>query len=301
MKCLEFLYFYLLPEQNTSSDGDTLVATTDSKFNPIPEDNKPKKSPPPKIRTDITFSPDADFAPNPRAYELNLLHSDLDFVPKTPKRAQVAALGLKTPQRLQHRRPQNGESISGDYDHAKSLFDIKTPHHIKERVVTKENKESAVGRDLSNVPFIDSTPSKRHRKVHTVDWTSPTRAGVQEQEDIYVFPPPRKLQFLEQSPRKPKTRTGPGLNAGQGLGIRGSSLGELTDNSKEHRGKPILRSHSLEEPYSGKSTSEVPALGRNLQARVRSTAEKKELLGMHLADVDVLVDGMRNAGAWGLA
>jgi len=45
---------------------------------------------------------------------------------------------------------------------------------------------------------------------------------------------------------------------------------------------------------------EVDMGGTRMQARARTTEEKKELLGTMLGNVDALVEGVRKAGIWGL-
>ena len=45
---------------------------------------------------------------------------------------------------------------------------------------------------------------------------------------------------------------------------------------------------------------EVDIGGTRMQARARTTEEKKELLGTMLGNVDALVEGVRKAGIWGL-
>jgi hypothetical protein len=61
---------------------------------------------------------------------------------------------------------------------------------------------------------------------------------------------------------------------------------------------PMVRSQSVNEIglMTPAPTNSCSPRGR----RVKSTQEKKELLGTCLGNIDALVEGMKKAGAWGL-
>ncbi|KAF8514836.1 cell division protein Cdc14 [Hysterangium stoloniferum] len=85
IKCLEFLYFYLLDE---TSDVPSL-----------------------KVSTCLAPSPSPDPTPfTPRKnHHLALFRKELDFVPVTPKKAQVNRLGVGTPRGGLRCTPKSGE------------------------------------------------------------------------------------------------------------------------------------------------------------------------------------------------
>jgi hypothetical protein len=109
IKCLEFLYFYLLDE------------TGEITLTPGTKQKTPQSLPPihdaPRIATPLPPVPDASTSsrsPSPVSspctprkipQNLRMLRKDVDFVPMTPKKAQVSRLGVGTPRTAPGRTP----------------------------------------------------------------------------------------------------------------------------------------------------------------------------------------------------
>src|SRR5450631_3306273 len=111
MKCLEFLYFYLLPEDSSVADPTIPDGTpirsrhnVNDMSSPITPRGRTMPTPPTtselssSLSSDVPFDDDETFAPNPKVAELRMLRRDIDFVPVTPvKKVLVADLGLGSP------------------------------------------------------------------------------------------------------------------------------------------------------------------------------------------------------------
>ena len=110
MKCLEFLYWYLLPEDTPpqrSPSGASLPATPAKSTAPPlhattswpgPSTRPLSARPTLVIETTIETPPRSPTKPTRTA----LLRRELDFVPTTPKKAQVSRLGVGTPRPQLH-------------------------------------------------------------------------------------------------------------------------------------------------------------------------------------------------------
>lgn len=281
-----------------------------------------------------TSSDGQPFAPNPKIHELRLLTKDLDFTPSTPvkKRQQVAALGVGTP------RTPNRKTNSAVSDHntpPKFNFDLDTrkadassdvePRTPSRRRETHADKRGAqnnedLARDPSSTPLMDfgvfATPNSMLQgrgvifpsesgssaggtssdgSTGTIEraWDQSSRA-----KDVET-PSKRKGRYLYTDPaaaggtpmRKAKSDVhSPSRHA------HSRSEANLLGNGM--RGVLMVRSQSVDEIG---LMAPTPTNGSSLHGkRVKSTQEKKELLGTCLGNVDALVEGMKKAGAWGL-
>lgn len=100
MKCLEFLYWYLLPEdtppsRNSSAPTPSLPGSPTKRSTVVPlqpTSSWPSSAPmpPPPIPSTPPRSPT-------KPTRSGLLRRELDFVPTTPKKVQVSKLGVGTP------------------------------------------------------------------------------------------------------------------------------------------------------------------------------------------------------------
>ncbi|GJJ07224.1 hypothetical protein Clacol_001424 [Clathrus columnatus] len=95
IKCLEFLYFYLIDE----TEGVPCLKL-------LPD---PSRSPSPERTTTASVSPLVPRTPRKPASRLALLRKELDFVPVTPKKVQVSKLGIGTPYSGSHHHPRDRE------------------------------------------------------------------------------------------------------------------------------------------------------------------------------------------------
>ncbi|KIJ37447.1 hypothetical protein M422DRAFT_33770 [Sphaerobolus stellatus SS14] len=102
IKCLEFLYFYLLdetgdiPAMNLKTGTPIIRSSSEEGFSPQKSSSAISRSP---------SSPEVPRTPR-KPRNLGLLRKEpLDFVPITPKKAQVARLGVGTPRKSLGRTP----------------------------------------------------------------------------------------------------------------------------------------------------------------------------------------------------
>ncbi|WVW87115.1 hypothetical protein I302_109172 [Kwoniella bestiolae CBS 10118] len=96
MKCIEFLYFYLLPEQN---DPQRAVSTSSSSSS---SSNESSLFPPSPLSTsqnsiDLPKIGHAENAHSPPGHPKELADLDMPFVPMTPRKAPQPNLGYLTP------------------------------------------------------------------------------------------------------------------------------------------------------------------------------------------------------------
>lgn len=279
-----------------------------------------------------TSSDGRPFAPNPKIHELQLLTKELDFTPSTPvkKRQQVAALGVGTP-RTPNRKTNGAVSdhitqskfISNlDTRNAGASSDVepKTPSRRQERHAAKGcthiNKD--LGRDPSPGSLIDvfamSNPKHQGRDVIFPSGSGSSAGGTSSDGSAgtidLTWDQPRRSKDVE----TPSRRGGRYLHTGSAIAggtpmrkvkseahspsRHGHSKSEANMLGNGAKSVLMVRSQSVDEigmmtPVPKKSSG---PRGR----RVKSTQEKKELLGTCLGNVDALVEGMQKAGVWGL-
>lgn len=323
MKCLEFLYFYLLPEDGTpplnsrctSSPMRPLVVDTSfsrsimsaqsksvpgSPMNfgayptplPIPLNHTPQSSfvendsqllykadsqsnarPSTPTRTSRELSA-KEASETTRSAALQMLQQEIDFVPVSPKKAQVSQLGVGTPG-----KPRvlnlNRDSAAG------------TP-------ITKKSGDaigSASAKPLLFPSFSPSTPAKK-------------KPGLMR---------PAELRLKGESVSTP-VKEGKGTEA-RSSSSRGSALASGKKEALSRSGSSNVFEESTNKsrtstPPSPTKPSQLSAaanwpsshpISQQQKPRIRSTEEKKELLGNWLGNVDALVAGVQKAGVWGLA
>jgi hypothetical protein len=261
MKCLEFLYFYLLPEDSKALDGMGRAALSQ------PDAGSSGPSRPTfdvaAMPKSMSYSHDADtscdsvnYAPNPRIAELGLLKKDLEFVPTTPKKqSDTKYLHIKgTMPVTPSKSPSRKHQLLSDPQLAKHSHTQVTP---------------------------DITP------------TTPQRSSKSLQIET-LMDTPTKHNGLMESPLAGKTK---GLKRHHS---RGSSMADATlvgtPMRREVTNMKKVPSFASVDGRSDTDGGEFIKHNRTL----RSTQEKRELLSVHLGNVNALIEGMKNAGAWGL-
>lgn len=279
-----------------------------------------------------TSSDGRPFAPNPKIHQLRLLTKELDFTPSTPvkKRQQVAALGFGTP------RTPNRKTNGAASDHnttskfnttsnvdASSDVEPKTPSRRQERHVAKGSTH--VNKDLARDPsssslmdfgvFATSNPKRQGGNVIFLSESGSSTGGTSSDGSAGT------IDLTWDQPRRAKDVGTPSKRGGRHLHT-GSAVagGTPMRKTKSEVHSPSRHAHSKSEANmlgnGGKSvlmvrSQSVDEIGllkpppTNSSSprgrRVKSTQEKKELLGTCLGNVDALVEGMQKAGAWGLA
>ncbi|KAG8890509.1 hypothetical protein FRB98_007856 [Tulasnella sp. 332] len=316
MKCLEFLYFYLLPEDGSTLGAnrctsspirpppiDALISkgspsrsvpaspvhrqfqvvqsmpVDDAGMLPLPSevldtgdatsngDNSPQHTPQTPPRSTATVPAPVPASPDRKAAALQMLRKEIDFEPVSPKKAQVAGLGVGTPGKA---RIPSSKAVSGGGIRASG--------------------QELGGTKLVFPSFTPATPArKRTQLMKSVE--------IKEKED---FPIRKGSAASSPSKRPPRTAKGEGLFKSNS---NSSILSETTNRSRSPSRPSTPASPTKSSKYlSGGSNwpSDYP-YGHQQKPRMRSTEEKKELLGTWLGNVDALVDGVQKAGVWGLA
>lgn len=372
IKCLEFLYFYLLPEEVSTISGanadqalcpqkstpvdaglqtsrdtvfNTLSGATmiDCGYSPLP--------PPPVSMITITpassdesvassTSPDSrPFVPNPKIHELRLLTKDLDFTPSTPtkKRQQIADLGVGTPH-TPNRKTKGAVSDHNTPSKLDSNFaagKINIPSDMEPGTLSRRqemHKALSTGNnqelthDLTSSSLMDFgvfvTPNPMYQGGNVIfpsesgscaGGTSSDRSTGSAGTIDLTWGPPRRANDIGTPSRRGERHlrhTGP-VAAG-GTPMR-KTKSEVHPPSRHMHSKSeasmlgsgaksvlMVRSQSVNEIG---PMAPAPIDGINIGPRgrtIKSTREKKELLGTCLGNVDALVEGMKKAGAWGL-
>lgn len=301
MKCLEFLYFYLLPEDSSFADptipDDTPICShhkVNDMSSPVTPRGPTMHTPPTtsselssSLSSDIPFDEDETFAPNPKVAELRMLRRDIEFVPVTPvKKVRMADLGLggpfksrgpsKTPTKKREHNTESGitpSSSSSSLEDVTTAIEPRTPRreHLRGRSdITLVNSHD-VGSSSLDMPRsyqdnIPRTPTKmsRHSPVTPVDTKNPSESKLKTPGRLHT----RGSSMTE------ATLVGNPIKNPKKIGLLSLDIGALQSQADE------------------KLTTDGSGL--------RSTAEKTALLGNYLGNVGALVEGMKKAGAWGL-
>lgn len=111
----------------------------------------------------------------------------------------------------------------------------------------------------------------------------------------------KEVDYVPLSPKKAQvSRLGVGGSSrhAPGKSISKSKLGSGSEDDCVRLGKPTRADTSVgRDQERGAEESEKVKGQRD---KIRTTEEKKELLGTMLGNVDALVEGVRKAGIWGL-
>ncbi|CCL98259.1 uncharacterized protein FIBRA_00253 [Fibroporia radiculosa] len=319
MKCLEFLYFYLLDETTTVAPSGDGPSTQPSSTNTSPANSPPtspsdrfKPSHRSKLSTSTTGSRDSSsssifsltsaaststssigsvqsvskysgdysslssntsrlpsgktgippipaLAPSPRivtppthraqSRSLLMLRKEVDYVPLSPKKAQVSRLGVgggrtSSSSRAKDKWRTTTDELSSE-DITSEIGDApQTPRpsglsHTRGHSISSQGSSSSTLRATASESAGFKTPVAPHRDRHR---------RAQSSADV--------MKVLD--PRGPSTRVG------SDIGLK------LVPSAETSKNGP------------------------------RTTEEKKEILRSMLGNVDTLVEGMRSAGIWGL-
>ena len=300
MKCLEFLYFYLLPEDSsvvdpTIPDGTPIRSrhNVDDMSSPItprgPTVPTPLTTSSSSLSSEIPFDDDETFAPNPKVAELRMLRRDIDFVPVTPvKKAQVADLGLGSP--FKSRGP------------ASSKTPTKKRKHDIEYAITPSSSSSSL-EDVTTA-IEPRTPRREHLRgrsdVTLVNSHDVGRSSLDMHRNSLDNIPRTPTKMSRRSPVTPVHTKNPSeskLKTPGRLHARGTSMTEATlvGNPMMNPKKVGLLSLDIGAPQ-----SKGDGILTTDRSGLRSTAEKIALLSNYLGNVGALVEGMKKAGAWGL-
>ena len=259
------------------------------------------------------------FVPNPKIHELRLLTKDMDFTPSTPiKKQQISALGVGTPHTPNRKTNDNAPSKFNSNIAARKTGapEPRPPSQRQEMYAAKGSTQNNQGltRDPSSSSLIDfgvfATPHPMYQGRNPSESGS-SAGGVSS--DGSTTDLTWGLPHIAKDMGTPSKRggyrlqhTGPAAVGGTPMRKAKSEVyspsrhahSKSEANMLGNRMKSVLmvRSQSVNEMMTSAPTNGSSPGGR----RVKSTQEKKELLGTCLGNIDALVEGMKKAGAWGL-
>ncbi|KAF7981720.1 hypothetical protein HWV62_32313 [Athelia sp. TMB] len=266
MKCLEFLYFYLMDETASISPQNEAYRKELFPANQTPP-SPSKREAVPGSPTKTTLSTPSHARPSTR--------------PSSPTKSKAKPF---PPTRL----PSSSSSKTWG-----SISSMSSGLSISTRSTTPESTEPE-----KVVPPVPKTPSKSHASQtdrSAVSGRVPMCPPVILRNDV-------DIDYVPISPKKPKmARVGAGNMPGMASKVR--ELRDLSTGSKAS-GTPSKGVSDTPGKYhrAREASSEG---GENLPigeagSAIRSSDEKKEILGSMLGNVDALVEGVRKAGVWGL-
>ncbi|KAH7931178.1 CDC14-domain-containing protein [Leucogyrophana mollusca] len=263
MKCLEFLYFYLMDESPSQDQSHETRSTPSSPIatepnTPVRAPSAPKIFPRPASGTSNISSASSSTSSSRST-------TSSAFSSFTSSTTQSSVLSTRAPSPM---KKSQSYSVSSD------------PHTPPS----------------SPPPF----PSGSKR----------TPAPLQARSMLMLK---REVDYEPQSPKKAQVAR---LGVGEAIGASTPSATRFRDTRSNGSVKSGLRSRaesdgtlsppegsfaedsSLQKEIGSSSSDRATSIGKH--ERVRTTDEKKEILGGMLGNVDALVEGVRKAGVWGL-
>jgi hypothetical protein len=236
MKCLEFLYFYLLDERSFATPSTPQRRTGSESSLPTSVSAIPTS---PNSKSNQSFSNQSEGQLLP-AFTLES-RSKLDYF------SDSFDLSLKSPQK----------SRSWDLNTSPPPAQTVSP--------TSSNTSWPLAFSQSRTPPRSRSPSGTSAKP--------------------LLMLRKEVEFLPMTPKKAQI---------VGLGL-GTPIPTRTPSNKSYKSSELRRALS---PCSEKENN--AQWTKHDGVRVKTTEEKKQLLGTMLGNVDTLVEGMKKAGIWGL-
>ncbi|KAF8204591.1 cell division control protein 14, SIN component-domain-containing protein [Pholiota molesta] len=319
MKCLEFLYFYLLDETPTSP---TALTPTDLVSDRIVS----QSTPPPTAPATPIRPPKPYLSSGPKHPTSRYGSSTYLFASRSGSAASLSLSASSAPSS----RSTSGSSTKS-FSSTSSNASSPTPASSLASSPVKESSVKASPAKEEASPTKESplsagaggkTPARRlATPSNQLQRTPPATPAAPPFSSAARFPQMRTLmllrkdvEYVPQSPKKlPPPPTGlerrpthqKSLSSSGSLIPRTSALGHarvrsqatLVGSSVEEMGgtRPAGKEGRGRHTHEGGRDAAAAAA-----ARWKTTEEKKELLGTMLGNVDALVEGVRKAGIWGL-
>ena len=204
---------------------------------------------------------------------LAMLRREVDFVPQSPKKKQIARLGVGKP------APLKGSPIAG----------LGLGLGIGPGPLRRTMHDDVGGTPVKKPGTFVSAGGDSPHKGHGRNAPSSSLAASKEDDD--------ESNVTQSSKRSSPFTVAPSPDT------------TIDDTNPEHPDNPArMPAPILSTSPSKPSASILPAShGISRQSSpskrigIRTTAEKKEMLGTWLGNVDALVEGVQRAGVWGLA
>ncbi|KAI0677741.1 cell division control protein 14, SIN component-domain-containing protein [Trametes maxima] len=219
---------------------------------------------------------------------LLMLRKEVDFVPLSPKKPEVAHLG--------HRQSGLRPKLTG-------RSNVSTKLRTAADVLSSEETEGEEPAPRSTAPSTPHTRPIAHSRGFSVSSTS----------SLSSLSSTSTAASATETPSKPSTpRASRSILDGTG---KGKEVQTPRPASKLHRRTQSLADVMTESParlpgpaaelgaglkVGPRSASSPTAATGNAKVGPRTMEEKKEILGSMLGNVDALVEGVRKAGIWGL-
>ena len=293
MKCLEFLYFYLLDETPTSMQALETAQST-----------PPPTAPATPIRTSKPYLSATPMRPLSRygssTYSFSTSTSSSYHTPTS----SLSGSGSSSSS-VSSRSTSGGSthSFSSTSSNASSSTTASSIPSLPEK--RAESALSPAKTFSKSAGLRITTPQQQHQQPYTPPNSPPlTTAGIAR------FPQVRSMMMLKKevdyTPQSPKKVASLGAHHPHSHSRNLSSSASLHSHSKsrlistESLLEEINQSLDLSPPSKQELERTAPTSGRNKQEKWRTTEEKKELLSTMLGNVDALVEGVRKAGIWGL-
>ncbi|KAI6135112.1 cell division control protein 14, SIN component-domain-containing protein [Pisolithus croceorrhizus] len=248
MKCLEFLYFYLMDESGSPGSLSTTSTSQSTPSSPTSTQPNTPGTPRPKI-----------FPRPPSGL------SNLSFVSASSSSSSSSSRLITSSSSFTAM-----SSLPTTSAHT-SDNSIHVPSPIK-----KSYSTSAVPNDPQTPP--NSPPP-------ATNVPEGTQRGIQSYSMLMLQ---KDVEYEPQSPKKVQVS-----RLGVAHGRSASRLRERATGSSDHGGE-------TSSSFRAESASNSEAGNKEIGG-VRTTSEKKEILGTMLGNVDALVEGVRKAGIWGLS
>ncbi|KAM6496169.1 Cell division control protein 14, SIN component domain containing protein [Amanita muscaria] len=288
MKCLEFLYFYLMDE--------TSPLSKDSKPNGNQETRPISAEPAPPPTTPVT------------PIRTGTKKPFLTPAPRKPSSRQTSSL-FPTPASSVISLASSNSSRSTSNGSTGSI--LSSPSTSASSIASSPETTS-IFPSPGDSPFPATSPRSQHHRRAQVGSPPPvpplrTKIAQRKETDSAPSSPVRRHHVASPPARSNVSRHGPSKSMSAIPSIRVSS-------SAPKSAKPgINKSWSEELPppapqtkFAGKESA-LKGLARFALShvasseKVKSTEEKKEFLGTMLGNVDALVESVRKAGIWGLS
>lgn len=224
--------------------------------------------------------------------KLLILKKEVDYVPLSPKKPQLSHLS-RGPSGLRPKHPDHRGSIS-------SLRCSGSPADTSE---SRQGSASAP-RTRPSTPLTSHLPSHSHSHSHSRGLSVSSISSISSVESASFRTPPNPGPAA--GPRRDKLRgahteileTPKPASAKVQMHRRAQSLADFSLPSAA----PVVDSPSAAASRSASAPTGAGTSGRAGANRgAKTMAQKKEILGTMLGNVDALVEGVKKAGVWGLS
>ncbi|KAJ8502339.1 hypothetical protein ONZ45_g11858 [Pleurotus djamor] len=266
MKCLEFLYFYLLDETSPTSDEPS--------SNAEPEVYLPPTAPATPARQEKPFIFPTPSMPTSMYGSSTYAFKSISGTTSRSVSSSSASSFCST------------SSVATSSTAASSVASFT--------LSASPEKPSVLKSSLAPSPTIRTPPTSLHRQAKP----KPAPLMMLRKDVDYVPMSPKKVQVSNLGVRPPSIS---GLRSRH---LPSKSLSQTPRSSpRNDSSTSSVESVGSNESYTTSPVKVTQDIARMASGHVRTknTQEKKELLGTMLGNVDALVEGVRKAGVWGLS